>query len=1169
MAYVAPIHKPTSIRHAIRAQLPGQETGSLVLAKSNRLEIWRVENDGMTLLHSKIIFGTVSVLQRLRPKDSESDLLFVGTDEQEYFTLSWNPSRQILETVQELHDQPEPHMREAECQPKCVVDPSGRFMALHIWEGVLNISRLIDRGDSKHFIKFLEQVRLTELFIKSSTFLHSQTGPRIAFLYQTRIDEEDSKLAIYRLTGDDRHATAAKFEPRERQLDLEVPDRLSKILIPVPIVEDENKRYHVRNASSMRRVQPHLGGVVVVGETSVQYVDSQDFSTIESPLPEGNVFIAWESYDVTRYFLADDFGRLHLLTLVTDGTAVTGIEVSPLGPITTSRASTLVYMGAGLLFVGSHYGNSQLIRVDVEALKSELAPIPPAFSNNAPILDFVIMDMGNREGDSLGGNTFSSGQARLVAGCGVFESGSLRSIRSGVGLEDLGILDEFSNVKGLFSLASNKGKKTDILVVSSVTDTRVFKFDDEGGIEELASFGGLKLDNQTLLVSSLPTGELLQVTPNTVRLLDLEGGIVTSSWEPPTMARDDGSSAPGLITSASANNDWVLLSVDGMQLVSLSLQQHLKGVTKALNPSTRSERGDQISCLHASPAISNVGVIGFWESASITLCDLETLTPLHGESMPRTEDSASVPREVVLVQVHPPDVSGPTLLVAMEDGHVVTFNVSKQDVSLSGRKSVILGTRQARLHVLPDPSGFSNVFATTENASLIHSTEGRLVYSATTAEDAIYVVPFDSEAYPDSIIIASGTHLKLSQLDTERRTQINAFPLGETVRRLAYSPTLKAFGLGCLVRTLNSDPPEEIVQTRICLVDEVMFELLGEPYLLPAPDGHEIPECIIRAELPDSNGELVERFIVGTSISADPTTGNPPAHGGQILVLGVDSDRKLFKVSSKLLQGACKCLGVLEGQIVAGLSTSIIIYKYIEESTTSAQLQSLIAYRSSTYPIDLCINGNIIGVADVMKSLTLLNFEPGSAHAPPKLQPRARHFQPAWATAVCHIENESWLESDSAGNLMVLRERTDAVLEQERQRMEVTSALNLGEQVNRIRPLNVVSSERAAVAPKAFLGTADGGIYLFGTISPRYQDLLMTFQTKLASFVESPGGTSFAEWRASNSIVEHSGPFRFVDGGFLELFLDMSEETQELVCEGLGPNVEDMRNLIEEIRRLH
>lgn len=70
--------------------------------------------------------------------------------------------------------------------------------------------------------------------------------------------------------------------------------------------------------------------------------------------------------------------------------------------------------------------------------------------------------------------------------------------------------------------------------------------------------------------------------------------------------------------------------------------------------------------------------------------------------------------------------------------------------------------------------------------------------------------------------------------------------------------------------------------------------------------------------------------------------------------------------------------------------------------------------------------------------------------------------------------------------------------------------------------------------------------------------------------MESPGGTNFMQWRTTDKLpIEHTGPWRFIDGGFLEHFLDMSEATQELVCEGLGPSVEDMRNLLEEIRRLH
>jgi DNA damage-binding protein 1 len=42
-----------------------------------------------------------------------------------------------------------------------------------------------------------------------------------------------------------------------------------------------------------------------------------------------------------------------------------------------------------------------------------------------------------------------------------------------------------------------------------------------------------------------------------------------------------------------------------------------------------------------------------------------------------------------------------------------------------------------------------------------------------------------------------------------------------------------------------------------------------------------------------------------------------------------------------------------------------------------------------------------------------------------------------------------------------------------------------------------------------------------------------------------------------------------VDGELIERFLDLDEETQELVAKGLGPSVEDLRGVVEELKRLH
>ena len=80
----------------------------------------------------------------------------------------------------------------------------------------------------------------------------------------------------------------------------------------------------------------------------------------------------------------------------------------------------------------------------------------------------------------------------------------------------------------------------------------------------------------------------------------------------------------------------------------------------------------------------------------------------------------------------------------------------------------------------------------------------------------------------------------------------------------------------------------------------------------------------------------------------------------------------------------------------------------------------------------------------------------------------------------------------------------------------------------------------------------------------------MTLQSNLGTIVPSPGDMEFARYRAfKNSVRESEEPYRFVDGELVERFLDLSEEQQTAACEGLGRDVEEVRGLVEGLRRLH
>lgn len=78
----------------------------------------------------------------------------------------------------------------------------------------------------------------------------------------------------------------------------------------------------------------------------------------------------------------------------------------------------------------------------------------------------------------------------------------------------------------------------------------------------------------------------------------------------------------------------------------------------------------------------------------------------------------------------------------------------------------------------------------------------------------------------------------------------------------------------------------------------------------------------------------------------------------------------------------------------------------------------------------------------------------------------------------------------------------------------------------------------------------------------------MRLQTKMSDIITTLGNMDFNRYRSfKTDAVEHEEPFRFVDGELIERFLDVEEEVQEEICKGLGPSVEDVRNLVEELKR--
>ena len=633
-----------------------------------------------------------------------------------------------------------------------------------------------------------------------------------------------------------------------------------------------------------------LDGLLILGETSITYLKN-GFQQVQQ-LEEASIFVAWAAIDSQRYLLADDYGRLYLLMLMVDNrNQATGWKLDLIG--NTSRASLLVYLGGGLVYVGSHQGDSQVISIE-----NKFPEVIQTLPNIAPILDFAIMDMGRRAGESQT-NEYSSGQARIVTGSGAFQDGSLRSVRSGVGMEELGLLLQAKHIADLFALRSTVQKeRVDLLLISFVEETRLFRFEDDGDVEEQSEYKGLSLSEGTILAANLGRNHLLQVTAPSARIIDLEDGMMNHEWSP---------SGGQTITAASANQQRLSLAIGGTEAVvfDISAGKNLQPIAARTFPDD-----GQIACIHVPDLALDICIAGFWQSTVIAILKLGTLETIHSVAM--SDDAVAVPRSILLTHIIANEP--PTLFVALANGEVVTFSLDTTDSSLSSRKTMVLGTQQARFKALPANDNIYNVFATCEHPSLIYGSEGRLVYSAVTADKATCVCPFDSEAYPNAIAVATPEDVKIALVDTERTTHVNTLPVGETVRRVAYSTDLKAFGLGTIRRTLLEG--KEVVKSFFKLVDEVVFKLLDTFDL----NEDELVQSVVRAYLRDSSGDMVERFVVGTAYLEAQASDMAR---GRVLVFTVTQDRTLRLITELPVKGACHSLGCVDGNIVAALVKSV------------------------------------------------------------------------------------------------------------------------------------------------------------------------------------------------------------------------------------------------------
>jgi len=583
--------------------------------------------------------------------------------------------------------------RRAECGPLAAVDPLHRCIALHLYDGfvtVIPIHRGYDintprtssssaDGGGKQAPRGMASLttkpfgdafhtRIEQRTVLSMTFLKTHPTrstyiPQLALLYQDArgfqhvishgIDLSKKCMVLYGSTA------AANNNAQDA---IEIDGKPAASVMPPP--GEQLKKSRIEGGSAMLVSVPPaktagggtkanaLGGVLILGQRQITYHSTAEGATKVLPIGQSLLLSccpvvekegsASGDEDMLRYLLGDETGRIHLLVVGRKGGLVTNLHFETLG--TASVSSALVYLGNGMVFVGSQFANSQLVQildnpVPVSAVNSSggeesedgMNPLEETtylqtleeYTNLGPIVDFDLRPTGDESKDDSAGTNYR--QSVVVTCSGVAKDGTVRLVRNGVGMKEQAEV-EMEGIKGMWSLRRGFDEQDDTFLVQSfVRETRILGVqsskdlemdgsqdgmddddeEEEGGALAEVTIGGFNSSKSTLFAGNVSVGGadlLVQVVDDSVRVVDSATLDMVTDWSPFRGGDDesDEDEPMGFITVASSNQSGqVVVALRGGTLVYLVVENKNSKPTIRKVKSITLER--EISCIDLRP----------------------------------------------------------------------------------------------------------------------------------------------------------------------------------------------------------------------------------------------------------------------------------------------------------------------------------------------------------------------------------------------------------------------------------------------------------------------------------------------------------------------------------------------------------------------------------------
>ncbi|RUS91294.1 hypothetical protein EGW08_000908 [Elysia chlorotica] len=1148
--YVVTAHKPTCVTNGVTGNFTSPNDLNLIIAKNTRLEIYVVTPEGLRPVKEIMIYGRISVIELFRPPGEKKDIMFLLTHRFNAMILECQVDGDNIEIITRAHGNVQDRIgRLSETGILGIIDPECRLIGLRLYDGLVKVIPL--EKDNKELVAF--NIRVEELYIIDMAFLYGCQTPTVALIYQ---DQSGRHVKTYEISLREKNFQKGPWKQ-------ENVETMAAMLIPVP--------------------EP-FGGCVILGQESITYHNGDNYIAIAPAQIKLSPINCYGKVDAngSRYLLGNLAGDLFMLILEKeekmDGTVlVKDLKVETLG--VTTIPEKILYLDNGVVFLGSHLGDSQLVKLNSKRDASgSYVQVMETFVNLGPIVDMVVVDLEKQ------------GQGQLVTCSGAFKEGSLRITRNGIGINEQASID-LPGIKGIWPLHVNSDKFDNMMVMSFVGQSRILQLSGEEVEEtELPGFDG---DNQTFVCDNVCFNQILQITQVSVRLISCSPGGLAEEWRHPQGKN---------ISLACCNSTQIVLAAS-CELFYFEIQEG-KVVQKGHTVVEHEVACLDISPLKESQTRSEFLAVGLWTDISARLFKLPDFESLHVEML----GGEIIPRSILMASFEGTSY----LLCALGDGSLFYFQLHPETGHLSEKKKVTLGTQPTILKTFRSMST-TNVFACSDRPTVIYSSNHKLVFSNVNLKEVNHMCPLNSDGYPDSLALANDTTLMIGTIDEIQKLHIRTIPLRETPRRIAYQEPTQTFGIiSCRLDNWERNLPgmeavlppasltalntsqatsklpglgssagaaggtstgansagdqaggEEQEIFSLLILRQSTFEVLHAHTLLP----NENALSLISTTLGEDSTPY---YVVGTAFVNGE---DPEPKSGRIIVFHYN-EGKLTMVAEKEIKGAAYSMVSFNTKLLVSVNSTVRLFEW----TSDKELRLECSHFNNLLALYLKSKGDFVLVADIMRSITLLSYKP----LQDAFEEIARDGNVKWMSAVEILDDDNFLGGDISHNLFVCQKDSAATTDEERSQMQEVGLYHLGEMINVFRHGSLVmhhaGENTTPLQGSVLFGTVNGAVGMVAQLPQEFYTFLHEIQNRLNKVIKSVGKIEHSFWRSFYTDQKCDHSMGFIDGDLLESFLDLSRDKMQEVVAGLqiddgdrkrDATVEDLVKTIEELTRIH